>query len=185
MMRIDDIAIGTRHRRDLGDIGELGLLHPVVVDPSGRLIAGERRLAACRKLGWTGIPVTIVDIPAIARGEAVSIRRALEPKLKAAAKERQGMRTDLQHCGNLPQGETGKSRDQVAAFTGFAARTLDKATAIVAAAEAEPERFAKLVDDMDRTGRVAGAWHLPHYGDRQRTDDRDRPRLVDMQVVRR
>jgi hypothetical protein len=52
--RIDEIVIGELHRRDLGDIdglaasiAELRLLHPVVVRPDGRLIAGERRLAAC------------------------------------------------------------------------------------------------------------------------------------------
>ena len=50
---VNEIQIGKRHRRDLGDIdglarsiGDLGLLHPVVVRPDGKLIAGERRLAA-------------------------------------------------------------------------------------------------------------------------------------------
>jgi ParB family chromosome partitioning protein len=46
--RIDEIVVGERHRRDLGDIASLaanvaglGLLHPVVIH--GTLIAGERR----------------------------------------------------------------------------------------------------------------------------------------------
>jgi ParB family chromosome partitioning protein len=46
--RIDEIVVGERHRRDLGDIAslaanvaELGLLHPRVIH--GTLIAGERR----------------------------------------------------------------------------------------------------------------------------------------------
>ena len=46
--RIDEIVVGERHRRDLGDIAslaanvaELGLLHPTVIH--GTLIAGERR----------------------------------------------------------------------------------------------------------------------------------------------
>jgi hypothetical protein len=30
----------------------LGLLHPVVIRHDGALIAGERRLAACKELGW-------------------------------------------------------------------------------------------------------------------------------------
>ncbi len=33
------------------------------------LIAGERRIAAFRKLGRSHIPVTVIDIEAIARGE--------------------------------------------------------------------------------------------------------------------
>ena len=53
---IDQIEVGFRYRKDLGDlrvladsIAEIGLLHPVVVTPSGRLIAGQRRLQACRQ----------------------------------------------------------------------------------------------------------------------------------------
>jgi ParB family chromosome partitioning protein len=64
-MNIDQIQIGFRYRKDLGDlrsladsIGEVGLLHPVVVTLEGRLIAGQRRLEACKSLGWTEIPVT-------------------------------------------------------------------------------------------------------------------------------
>jgi len=48
--RIDEIVVGERHRRDLGDIAslaanvaELGLLHPIVIRPDGTLIAAERR----------------------------------------------------------------------------------------------------------------------------------------------
>ena len=41
-----------------------GLLQPVVVRPTGsgyQLIAGERRLRAAKEVGWTEIPVRIVD----------------------------------------------------------------------------------------------------------------------------
>ena len=65
--RIADIRIGKRHRRDLGDVAELatsiediGLLHPITVHENGLLLAGARRLAACKQLGWTTIPVTVV-----------------------------------------------------------------------------------------------------------------------------
>jgi hypothetical protein len=64
---IADITIGIRHRRDLGDveslarsIEDIGLLHPIIVDEDGRLLAGARRLAACKHLGWTEIPVKVV-----------------------------------------------------------------------------------------------------------------------------
>lgn len=53
---------------DLGDLNELktsialhGLLHPVVVGEDGRVVAGGRRLEACRALGWTDVPVTFVS----------------------------------------------------------------------------------------------------------------------------
>ena len=76
-MNIDQIQIGFRYRKDLGDlrsladsIGEVGLLHPIVVTPEARLIAGQRRLEACRMLGWDDVPVTVIDLYQVARGEA-------------------------------------------------------------------------------------------------------------------
>jgi ParB family chromosome partitioning protein len=172
---IGRIRVGQRHRQDMGDLGilaasirEVGLLHPVVITPEGRLIAGERRLIACRdKLNWPEIPVRIVPLKKIARGEAaenfvrknftpseaVAIARALEPEIKAAAKERQGTRTD-RHPAKLAEGERGDSRDTAARLTGFGHSTLAKAEAVINAAEREPERFGKLLDAMDRTGRV-------------------------------
>jgi hypothetical protein len=117
-MNIDQIQVGFRYRKDLGDlralaesIAEVGLLHPVVVTPEGRLIAGQRRLEACRSLGWAEIPVTIVDLLEAARGEAhenlvrkdllpseiVALKRAIEPLERRDARERQGHRPDLCH----------------------------------------------------------------------------------------
>jgi ParB family chromosome partitioning protein len=66
-MRIADIKVGKRHRKDLGDIEGLaasmevhGLLHPIVVKPDGQLMCGERRLCAAKLLGWKKIPVTVI-----------------------------------------------------------------------------------------------------------------------------
>ena len=175
---IDRVVTGIRHRRDMGDLAglasstaELGLLHPIVVRPDGVLIAGERRLRAAQALGWSEIPASVVDLDAVVRGEfaenavrkdfslseAVAIKRALEPLEKAAAKERQGTRTD-KHPGKLPISSKGRAADKAAKATGMARRTLEKAEAIVAAAEAEPERFGKLLEDMDRTGRANGVY---------------------------
>ncbi|WP_327241514.1 ParB N-terminal domain-containing protein [Streptomyces sp. NBC_01320] len=44
-------------------ITAVGLLHLVVVTQTHDLIAGERRLAAVRELGWSDVPVTVVDRP--------------------------------------------------------------------------------------------------------------------------
>jgi ParB family chromosome partitioning protein len=68
-MPIGEICVRPgRHRRDLGDIaglaesiGDIGLLHATTVDQHGNLLAGRRRLEAVRKLGWTSIPVHIVE----------------------------------------------------------------------------------------------------------------------------
>jgi ParB family chromosome partitioning protein len=60
---INDIAVGDRYRKDLGDleplktsIAEIGLLHPVVIDGDCRLLVGGRRLEACKQLGMLTIP---------------------------------------------------------------------------------------------------------------------------------
>jgi ParB/RepB/Spo0J family partition protein len=73
---ISKIVIGKRHRRELGDIEglaanirDVGLLHPVVITPGYHLIAGERRTLAFQLLKRDPIPVTIVDLDKIARGE--------------------------------------------------------------------------------------------------------------------
>jgi len=178
MMPIAAIRQGSRFRQDLGDIeglaasiDEIGLLHPVVVRPDGTLIAGVRRLAACKLLGWREIPVTVVDITKILRGEhdenvcrkdftwseAVAIKREIEPEEKAAAKERQGTRSD-KLPGKLPESSKGQSRDKIAKATGKKARTLAKAEAVIAAAEADPQKFGKLVRDMDESGNVDRAF---------------------------
>jgi N6-adenosine-specific RNA methylase IME4/ParB-like chromosome segregation protein Spo0J len=175
---IERICVGERHRRDMGDIAgvaasldEIGLLQAIGITPGGTLIWGERRLRAAKLLGWTDIPVKIVNVESIARAEdaentirkdftlseAVAIKRALEPIEREAAKQRQGSRTD-KHPGKLPTSSKGRAADKAAQATGMARRTLEKAEAIVNAAEAEPAKFRKLLDDMDRTGRLNGVY---------------------------
>jgi ParB family transcriptional regulator, chromosome partitioning protein len=64
---IAEIRIGERHRRDMGDIEalaasieDIGLLNPITLNEHGFLLAGARRLAACKRLGWETIPVNVV-----------------------------------------------------------------------------------------------------------------------------
>jgi N6-adenosine-specific RNA methylase IME4 len=174
---ISKIVVGERHRRQLGNIdalaaniGELGLLHPDVVRRDGLLVAGERRLEACKRLGWRSIPATVVDLKEIVKGEFAenamrkdflpseveAIRRALEPYEKAAAQRR--MRMGRAPSGKFPEGLTGQTRDKVGAFAGMSGRTVEKVTAIVKAAEQNPRKFGTLVEEMDRTGRVDGVY---------------------------
>jgi ParB family chromosome partitioning protein len=65
---LDAIRVGERDRQVIDGIDELaasiaavGLLHPIVVTANLDLVAGGRRLAAIRQLGWTDTPVTVVD----------------------------------------------------------------------------------------------------------------------------
>jgi len=179
-MKLDDIRVGERHRKNLGDIAslaksidEIGLLHPPVVTPDGQLIAGYRRIAAMRMLGWTETPVTTVDIASILRGEFdenacrkdfapsewVAIRRELEPLEREAARERQ----EAQDYGRGVTSEnfsevTGRALDRVAQAIGVSRPTLEKATQVINAAEQDPDRYAPLVTQMDETGNVNRAY---------------------------
>jgi ParB/RepB/Spo0J family partition protein len=177
MVAIDSIHVGRRHRKDMGDIKalaasikEVGLLHPVVITPDNELIAGERRVEAFKQLGRDKIPATVVSLDDIVRGEFAenairknflpseidAIRRALEPVEKAAAKERQGSRTDLvETFHEVPRPQ--KSRDKIGDFAGVSGRTVDKIRDVAEAAAEDPERFGHLVEEMDRTGKVTGA----------------------------
>jgi hypothetical protein len=110
------------------------------------------------------IPVTVVDVGKgkIVRGEyaenaerkdftlseAVAIKRAMEPEERVAAKKRMLV--------GKPSGDSPKGRalDKVAKVVGKDRTTIAKAEAVVAAAEAEPEKYGKLVEAMDKTGRV-------------------------------
>lgn len=183
--RIKDIKIGDRFRKDLGDyqalaesIKEVGLLHPVVINEDNILVAGARRLEACAEiLGWKEIPVTVVTMKDILKGEfhensnrkdftveeSVEIKRALDPLERDEAKKRQGQRTDLElpvkFTESSPQViyepiDSQQSRDKVAGYLGMSWRTLDKMEEIVNAAKSDPIQWGDLPDRID-DGRVS------------------------------
>jgi N6-adenosine-specific RNA methylase IME4/ParB-like chromosome segregation protein Spo0J len=171
--QIDDISIGKRHRRDLGDIDELaasikseGLLQPIAITPDNELIAGRRRLEAHKRLGRDEIPVHVVDLEAIVRGEQAENvhRKAFTPSETVAIHdavldiEKRQAKERMSEGGKVGKISTpsGKARDKAATGLGMSGRTIEKAREIVEAAEAAPDRYGKLLDDMDRTGRVNG-----------------------------
>jgi N6-adenosine-specific RNA methylase IME4 len=186
-MKPSAIRVGNRHRQSVGDVRSLaasidrvGLLHPIVVDGNGRLVAGARRLAAVRLLGWRDVPVRVVqslsdalsalvaerdenaERKAFLPSEMVAIARALEPLERAEARRRQTAHlkrgTRSSRSGQLPEREAGQSRDKLASAVGVSARTLDKAKAVVEAAERNPKLYRRLLEQMDRSCNVHGAF---------------------------
>lgn len=168
------IQVGERHRKEMGDlqsladsIRRLGLLQPVVITPSGELIAGERRLRAVKLLGWVTVPVRVVDLAGLVRGEmaenftrksftpseAVAVAEAAAKAEEELAKER---RINAAYGYRDGPEEKVKTAEIIAAAAGMKKSTLAKARAVVLAAEEAPEVFGKLREDMDRTGRVDG-----------------------------
>lgn len=68
-MPIKEITIKDRIRKEHGNIDELaqnikenGLINPIVVTPDNQLIAGERRIKACKLLGWEEIEVRVMNV---------------------------------------------------------------------------------------------------------------------------
>ncbi len=75
-IKIKDIKIGKRYRKDMGDISELansikeqGLLQPVGINDNNELIFGQRRIKAAIFLGWEEIEVRRVNVTSILEGE--------------------------------------------------------------------------------------------------------------------
>jgi ParB-like chromosome segregation protein Spo0J len=200
---IADIYVAPdRARRDMGDlrdlqlsIQEIGLLHPVVVTHDNetgfayRLIAGQRRLAACQKLGLDEVPITVVSdlteyTKLIAERDENTCRKPLTPsemvglareierleKPKALERKAAGGRGGLEDVGPGPHLENGRAGDIVATAVGTSRRTLERAREVVEAAEddSDPERQARAREalvEMDATGAIKPAWAKVHVGE--------------------
>lgn len=88
MIPLDDIVVkrAERQRRELigidvlaDSIGRLGLIHPIVVTRDDyELVAGERRLAACKHLGWTHIAAQYVDELEPAKLQAIELEENIK-----------------------------------------------------------------------------------------------------------
>jgi ParB/Sulfiredoxin domain len=180
-IEVRNIKIGRRFRRQLGDIDTLardidaiGLLQPIVVSSKNELIAGRRRLAAWQKSKHADepIPVRVVDLQLLAVGEwsenvlrkaftpseAVALYHSLYAILRPKAQQNQ------RRHGNTAPGRCSivadvpmRVKDKIAAHCGVSRRTLDKALAVMAAADRDP-KLAPLAEKMDRTGRVDGVF---------------------------
>jgi DNA modification methylase len=165
------------------DIGCRGLLTPILLRRSPpncecslplELIDGERRLRACRDhLGRQTIDARLLDLDdlidsqvavntlhkAFTLSEKVAIGLAMEARLG----ERRGGDHGNQHVGGKRQEFDewhGCRTDAVAAErSGFGNRqTYRNAKRVVLAARQDPEKYRRLVERMDRSGKVDSAF---------------------------
>ena len=146
LIDIDKIIVKDRIRKDFGDIKELaedikvnGLINPPVVNKNYELLAGERRLRACKSLGWKQIEIHMMDTrdaeheleieisenevrKEFSRAERIDYAKRLERIERAKAEERRGatLKQNATDVENFPQREDpGKTRDIVAAKMGI------------------------------------------------------------------
>ena len=173
---IDDITIGNRYRKDMGDlqalstsIEELGLLQPIGINLDHQLIWGERRLRACQSLGWARIPARIVPMEQITLGEyaeneirknfTVSERVAIAEIIKEQLSGRRNLtlKQNTTDPENLPDRQPkGDRRDLSADQAGFGnGKTFEQAKEVID--KAEPEVVTAM--DNDKLS-VNAAYHL-------------------------
>lgn len=143
LIDIDKIVVGDRIRKDFGDIQELaedikenGLINPPVVNKEYVLLAGERRLRACKLLGWQQIEVRMMDTrdaehelnieisendvrKGFTKSERVDYIKRLLRIEQAKAKERQTSGTSVENST-----EVGRSDEITAAAFGMKRDTM-------------------------------------------------------------
>lgn len=190
---INHVKIEGRHRVDLGDIDALaesirnvGLLHPLVVDGELRLIAGQRRLEACRSLGWPNVPVRVVrqikdaEKALEAERDENTCRKQMTPselksltdnlleieRPKAAERRAEAGSSNLPGASPAPRGTTsgnGASTAIAAKAAGWSRTSYQRATKLHKAADDEslPEdvriRALELIEQVDKAALTLNA----------------------------
>lgn len=168
LIDIDKIVVGERIRKDFGDIQELAddikentLLNALVVTPNGEgtylLIAGERRLRACKSLGYKAVTVNVVaaeDAEQALRMEisenecrkdfSMTERLAYAEKLQTIKAAEAKQRMVAAHTVGTPNSaELGETRDVVAKAIGMGHETFRQARIIADNADLlDPAEFA-------------------------------------------
>lgn len=190
----DTIKVGDRIRTTLPQMDELvasvrahGVIQPIAITPERQLLAGARRLEACRILG-VKVPVRFmagvneqIDALRVERDEneervdfTLEERRRLADRLQVlevkAAAERQaegraaGGRAKAERASGAaaPEAdkpasdEEGRAAYRAAKAAGFASRReYARVADVLDAAEADPERFGALRDELNTTGKAA------------------------------
>ena len=134
LVDINRIVVNDRIRKDFGDIQELaddisanGLINPPVVNKEYVLLAGERRLRACKLLGWPQIEVRMMDTrdaehelnieisendvrKGFTKSERVDYIKRLLRIEQAKAKERQGERTSASNNAEVKRSDDATAK---------------------------------------------------------------------------
>jgi hypothetical protein len=153
-------------RKDYGNIedlkksiSEIGLLHPIVVDSDGVIIAGRRRLRACQELGIEAKTVVIdFDDPERAQIDENTIRKDFTPSEihqilqyinEKDSRQRDGLK---QFTGNVRMSDSDRRnkehpRDKVAKITGKSTDTLSKINQLFDKENGADEETKQKVDE--------------------------------------
>lgn len=180
------VQVSDRYRRDLGDldslaksIAEVGLINPITVTPDGRLIAGQRRLEAVRRLGWETIQARVVESldSAVARltaerdenterkemtiSERVALGEALEKLERPKAVQRMANKPRPEATSGNPTGGRIETREVVGSAIGMSGSQYQHAKMVVKSASDPdlPPEIRKIAQaaavEMETTGTVS------------------------------
>ena len=212
LIDIEKVIVKDRIRKDFGDIKELaddirqnGLINPPVVNRDYELLAGERRLRACKSLGWGQIEVRMMDTrdaehelnveisenenrKEFSKSERVDYMKRLLRIEQAKAKERQGERTSVENKTDVVRAD-----EETARQFGIGKDTLRKELAIVDNKELIPaEDFAdwdegklstnKVFQDLKRRLSQTDR-EIKFYKDRISALENRKPEKVTVEVV--
>jgi ParB family chromosome partitioning protein len=159
---VGKITVGPRRREDFGDIAALatgiarvGLLEPLVVDETGLLVCGERRLRAVKLLKWETVPVQLrsqlteaelrdIELEENDNRKSLTEReraRRFESSKKLVENAKRAAEVSPQSADKPSGGrpaQYGKPKPEVAADLGVSEDTLVRAEQHVATAEQFP-----------------------------------------------
>lgn len=175
-MKVDEIIVKDRIRKDPGGMMELindikanGLINPVTINTDHVLLAGYRRLTACKALGMTDIPVHMVSTKSEEQDLKVEISEN-EIRKEFTMTERLDYARRLQRIESIKaeermksgkpnptpnSAEGGETRDKVAASIGIGHDTLRKAQVIADNKDKfDPEEFKDWDDGKLSTNKL-------------------------------
>ena len=165
-IEISKIKVSDRIRKDPGDINELandikenGLISPIAVTQDMELLAGWRRLSACKQLGWTEIEANVMTVEDALSKLKIEISEnenrkeftfsertrwmdILKNELRKVAEENQKKGTSVPHGTQV-----GRVDEQVGKLTGLGGKNnVYKAEYIIQ--HATPEMIKALDDEQ-------------------------------------
>lgn len=181
---IPQITVTNRIRKDLGDltslsqsIAEVGLLSPIIVTQDYTLLAGERRLTACKSLGMEEIPVIIVTAEEAEKQKLIELQEnllrkdftreeevlggmELEQIETVKAQERMnnsGNQYTERGTENFPWGKKGEVRNIIGNLLGVSGKQYERMKYILSnKEELSPEEFADWNNRRISTNKAFG-----------------------------
>ena len=176
-MKISEITIGRRFRKDIGDVKDLaesmatvGQLYPVLITPSNVLLAGQRRIEAAKLLEWESVEAQVIECSDdllrqlkiendentcrkdFTPSEAVEAAKYIKEALKETAQERkrEGGKRGGEKSGETRRGETKHRGNLPYASQDESARTDDVAAKSVGMSRRTLSKAEKVVESGDQ-----------------------------------